>query len=192
MTTDLTSPAPSPSEASAGAERLRVIRAHTGLVGLNLSEIWHYRELFLFLAWRDILIRYKQTLLGVAWALLQPFLTMVIFSAVIGRMAKFSSNGAPYPVMTFAALLPWQFFASALSDSSNSLVAAANMVSKVYFPRLIVPAAAILGGFLDFLVSLVLLLLIMLWYRVTFRPTLLLLLIFMLSISWRPSPWACG
>ena len=157
----------------------RLIRPRAGLIGINLAELWRYRELFLFLAWRDILIRYKQTALGVTWALLQPFLTMVIFTVVFSRLGRFSSNGSPYAAMTLAAYLPWQFFTSALSESSNSLVAAANMVSKVYFPRLIVPASAILSGLLDFLISLVLLFAVMIWYQVPFRPGLLLLPVFL-------------
>src|ERR1700735_4858872 len=109
----------------------RVIRARTGLIGVNLSELWRYRELFLFLTWRDILVRYKQTILGVTWALLQPFLTVVIFTVVFGRLVKFSPYGANYPVMSLAALLPWQFFTTALSECSGSLVGSSNMISKV-------------------------------------------------------------
>ncbi len=167
---------PPPSDTGSDASgQTRLIRARTGLIGVNLAELWRYRELFLFLAWRDILVRYKQTALGVTWALLQPFLTMVIFTIVFGRMAKFSSNGAPYAVMTLAALLPWQFFINALSESSNSLVASANMISKVYFPRLIVPASSVMSGLIDFLISLVLLFGIMIWYRIPFRVNLLVL-----------------
>jgi len=181
MTADLPSTiSPTPALAPA-ASRTRVIRARKGWIGVNVAELWRYRELFLFLAWRDILVRYKQTFLGVTWALLQPFLTMVVFTVVFGRLARFSSNGAPYAVMTLAALLPWQFFTNALTDSSNSLVASANLISKVYFPRLIIPASAVLSGFLDFLISLALLLAIMLWYRVPFRAHLLLMPVFLLA-----------
>ena len=171
-----------PSEVSAAASaETRVIRPRSGLIGINVAELWRYRELFLFLSWRDILVRYKQTALGVTWALLQPFLTMVVFTIIFGRLAKFSSNGAPFAVMTLAALLPWQLFTNALTESSNSVVASANMISKIYFPRLIVPASAVLSGLLDFFISLMLLFAIMIWYRVPFRAHLLLLPAFLLA-----------
>src|ERR1700712_222897 len=114
--------------------RERVIRPRHGLVAVNFAELWRYRELFGFLAWRDILIRYKQTYLGVAWAVLQPVLTTVVFTVVFGHFAKFPNHGAPYEVLVLAGLLPWQFFANALTESSNSLVASAKIISKVYFP----------------------------------------------------------
>ena len=181
MIDGLTSPAAPPAESAAGSEPMRLLRPRTGLIGLNLAELWRYRELFLFLTWRDILVRYKQTALGISWALLQPFLTMVVFTVVFGRLARFPSNGSPYAVMTLAALLPWQFFANALSESSNSLVASSNMISKVYFPRLIIPASSVLSGLLDFLISLALLFGMMLWYRVPFRANLLLLPVFLMA-----------
>lgn len=156
----------------------RVIRPKHGLVALDLRELWRYRELFLHLAWRDILIRYKQTYLGVAWALLQPLLMMVVFTVVFGRLGKFESQGAPYEVMTLAGLVPWLFFANAMSSSSNSLIAAANMVSKIYFPRLIIPASAVLGGLVDFGIALGILFGMMLFYGVSFSPLLLLLPVF--------------
>ena len=157
----------------------RVIRPRRGFVAVDFAEIWRYRELFGFLAWRDILVRYKQTYLGIAWAVLQPFLTMVVFVLVFEKLGKFQSNGAPYAVMTFAALLPWQFFANALSESSNSLVASANMISKIYFPRLIIPASAVCSGAVDFCVGLVILLAMMLGYGVPFSGKLLLLPLFL-------------
>jgi len=129
------------------------------------NDIWRYRELFWFLAWRDILVRYKQTALGIAWALLQPFLTMVVFVVVFGRVAKLPSHGVPYPILVFAALLPWQFFSRALSESSMSLITNTNLISKVYFPRLIVPAGSVVVSLVDFLISFVLLALIMVWYQ---------------------------
>jgi lipopolysaccharide transport system permease protein len=156
----------------------RVLRPSRGLVALNLPELWRYRELFGFLAWRDILVRYKQTYLGVAWAVLQPVLTMVILSVVFGRFAKLPSGGAPYAILVLSALLPWQFFSNALTESSNSLVASARIISKVYFPRLIVPASAVLSGFIDALIALAILLLMMPFYGVAFRPHLLLLPVF--------------
>ncbi len=122
------------------------------------QDLWRYRELFWFLAWRDILVRYKQTLIGVIWALLQPLLTMVVLSVVFGRLANLPSDGVPYPILVFAAMLPWQFFANSLGASSQSLVSNAHVISKVYFPRLIVPASAIVVSFVDLLLSGVILL----------------------------------
>jgi lipopolysaccharide transport system permease protein len=117
------------------------------------KDLWRYRELFYFLAWRDILVRYKQTVIGIAWALIRPFLTMVVFTVVFGNLANLPSEGAPYPILVFAAMLPWQFFANALTECSSSLVTNANLISKVYFPRLIVPASAVIVSFVDFLIS---------------------------------------
>jgi lipopolysaccharide transport system permease protein len=126
--------------------------------------LWRYRELFYFLAWRDLLVRYKQTVIGVAWALLRPFLTMVVFTVVFGKIAGLPSGGVPYPILVFAGMLPWQFFSNALSESSGSLVSNANLISKVYFPRLIVPAGAVIVGFVDFLISFVIMAALMVWY----------------------------
>ncbi|PMB05922.1 phosphate ABC transporter permease [Fischerella thermalis CCMEE 5198] len=137
------------------------------------KDIWRYRELMYFLAWRDILVRYKQTAIGIAWALIRPFLTMVVFSVVFGGLAKFPSGGVPYPILVFAAMLPWQFFANALSECSNSLITNANLVSKVYFPRLIVPISAVIVSFVDFMVSGMILLGLMAWYN--FVPNLRIL-----------------
>jgi lipopolysaccharide transport system permease protein len=127
-------------------------------------DLWNYRELFYFLAWRDILVRYKQTVIGIAWALIRPFLTMVVFTVVFGSLAKLPSQGAPYPILVFAAMLPWQFFANALSECSNSLIANSNLISKVYFPRLIVPTSSVIVSFVDFLISGMILLGLMAWY----------------------------
>jgi lipopolysaccharide transport system permease protein len=130
------------------------------------KDLWKYRELFYFLAWRDILVRYKQTAIGLAWALIRPFLTMVVFTVVFGTIAKLPSEGdAPYPIMVYSALLPWQFFAGALSECSNSLINNANLVSKVYFPRLIVPTSAVIVSFVDFMISGMILLALMAWYN---------------------------
>jgi lipopolysaccharide transport system permease protein len=129
-------------------------------------DLWRYRELFYVLAWRDVAVRYKQTIIGVAWAVVRPFLTMVVFTIVFGRLAKLPSEGAaPYALMVFAGLLPWQFFSTALSESSASLIGNANLISKVYFPRLIVPTAAVVVSFVDFLVSFAMLAGLMAWYR---------------------------
>ena len=129
------------------------------------QDLWRYRELFYFLAWRDILVRYKQTAIGVAWALIRPFLTMVVFTVVFGKLAKLPSEGVPYPILVFAAMLPWQFFANALSNCSESILANANMISKIYFPRLIAPASAVIVSFVDFMISGVILLGLMAWYN---------------------------
>lgn len=128
-------------------------------------DIWRYRELFYFLAWRDVLVRYKQTELGIAWALIQPLLTMIVFSVIFGTLAKLPSGGAPYPLLVFSAMLPWQLFAGAVTACGNSLVTNANLLSKVYFPRLIVPGSAIVVSLVDFLVSAVVLVGLMIWFR---------------------------
>jgi lipopolysaccharide transport system permease protein len=138
-------------------------------------DIWRYRELFFFLAWRDILVRYKQTAIGIAWSVIRPLATMLVFTVVFGKLAKLPSNGVPYPVMVYAAMLPWQFFANSLSESSNSLIDNANLLSKVYFPRLIVPAGAVIVSLVDFLISCVILGGIMAWYR--FVPDIKILLL---------------
>ena len=129
------------------------------------KDIWKYRELFYFLAWRDILVRYKQTAIGIAWALIRPFLTMVVFTVIFGNLAKLPSEGVPYPILVFAGMLPWQFFANSLSECSNSLIGNANLISKVYFPRLIVPTSAVVVSFVDFMISGMILLGLMAWYN---------------------------
>jgi lipopolysaccharide transport system permease protein len=129
------------------------------------QDLWRYRELFYFLAWRDILVRYKQTAIGVIWALIRPFLTMVVFTVVFGKIANLPSGGVPYPILVFSAMLPWQFFSTALSECSNSLVANANLISKIYFPRLIVPISAVIVSFVDFMISGMILLALMAWYN---------------------------
>ena len=138
-------------------------------------DIWRFRELLFFLAWRDILVRYKQTVIGVTWSLIRPLLTMIVFTIVFGKLAGLPSNGVPYPILVFAALLPWQFFANSLSDSSNSLLSNAGMISKVYFPRLIVPASSIVVSIVDFLITFLLMLCLMVWFQVA--PTWRLLLL---------------
>ena len=127
-------------------------------------DLWYYRELFVFLAWRDILVRYKQTVIGLAWALLRPFLTMLVFTLIFSKLAKLPSEGVPYPILVFAALLPWQFFSNAFTEAGNSLISNANMISKVYFPRLVIPASAVIVSFVDFLISGIILIGLMLWY----------------------------
>lgn len=127
------------------------------------KDLWRYRELFYFLAWRDILVRYKQTTIGFAWALIRPLLTMIVFTLVFSKLAKLPSD-VPYPILVFAALLPWQFFANAFTEAGNSLISNANMISKVYFPRLVVPISAVIVSFVDFLISGVILVGLMAWY----------------------------
>ena len=156
-----------------------IINKHTLIIEAGRSEryywqdLWRYRELFFFLAWRDILVRYKQTVIGLAWALLRPFLTMLVFTLVFSKLAKLPSEGVPYPILVFAALLPWQFFSNAFSSAGDSLISNSNMISKVYFPRLIIPISAIIVSFIDFLISGVILIGLMLWYG--FMPSLHLL-----------------
>jgi lipopolysaccharide transport system permease protein len=128
-------------------------------------DLYRYRELFYFLSWRDILVRYKQTVIGVAWAVVRPFLTMLVFTIVFGKLAKLPSEGAPYPILVFSAVLPWQFFANALSETSNSLIGNANLISKIYFPRLIIPASSVITSFVDFLISGAILAALMIWYQ---------------------------
>ena len=128
------------------------------------KDLWRYRHLFYFLAWRDILVRYKQTVIGLAWALIRPILTMVVFVIVFGKLAKLPSDGVPYPILVFAALLPWQFFSNAFTEAANSLISNSNMISKVYFPRLVVPTSAVIVSFVDFLISGIILIGLMLWY----------------------------
>jgi lipopolysaccharide transport system permease protein len=142
-----------------------VIKPRRGLAQLDLTEVWQARELLGFLAWRDIVVRYKQTSIGVLWAFIRPFLTMVIFTVVFGRIAKLPSDHVPYAVLTFTALLPWQFFSTAFSDAAGAVVGNGHMITKIYFPRLILPLASIAVGIADFLVSFVILIFMMIGYR---------------------------
>jgi len=129
-------------------------------------DLWRYRELFVFMAWRDILVRYKQTVLGLAWSILRPFLILIVFTVLFGKLAKFPTEGsAPYPILVLAALLPWQLFANALSESSHSLVTNANMISKIYFPRIIIPTSSIIVSLVDFFIAFVLMIGVMCWYQ---------------------------
>jgi lipopolysaccharide transport system permease protein len=128
-------------------------------------DLWRYRELFYFLAWRDLLVRYKQTVVGVAWSLVRPFLTMLVLTVVFGKFGKMPSGGVPYPILVFCGMLPWQFFSTALSESGNSLVTNSNLISKVYFPRLVIPASSVITSFVDFLISAAFLVVLMAWYQ---------------------------
>lgn len=128
-------------------------------------DLWHYRELFYFLAWRDLLVRYKQTAVGIAWSLIRPFLTMLVLTLVFGKFGEMPSGGVAYPLLVFCGMLPWQFFSTAVSESGNSLVANSNLISKVYFPRLVVPASSVITSFADFLISGAFLVVLMFWYQ---------------------------
>lgn len=154
------------AEAPPAAQSVPVIRIEPsrGWVSLKLKELWEYRELLYFLTWRDIKVRYKQTALGAAWAILQPFLTMVVFSVFFGRLAKMPSDGLPYPIFALAGLVPWTFFAYGLNQSSNSLVSSASLIKKVYFPRLTIPLSSVLAGAVDFALAFALLVGMMVFY----------------------------
>lgn len=149
------------------AEDVTIIKPTSGWVALNLRDLWKYQELIYFLIWRDIKVRYKQAVLGIGWAIIQPILTMVIFSIIFGRFGKLPTDQSlPYPLFTFVALLPWGLFANALQRSGTSLVGSAHLITKIYFPRLIIPISAVVGGIVDFAISFVILLLMMAYYKV--------------------------
>ena len=158
------------------------IQASKGWVSLQLRDLWAYRELLYFLTWRDIKVRYKQTALGVAWAVIQPLFKMVVFSIIFGKLAKISSDRIPYPIFSFTALVPWGFFETGLSLSSNSLVSSANLITKIYFPRLIIPIATIMAGVIDTVIALIILIGMMIYYHVaqhvTYSPHLIYLPLF--------------
>lgn len=156
------------------------IKPQTGWATLGLVELWHHRELLFFLTWRDIKVRYKQTVLGAAWAVLQPFLLMVVFSVVFGQLAKVPSDDLPYPLFAFCALLPWQLFSHGVTQSANSVVASQNLVTKVYFPRLIIPLAAVLPALVDFFLAFVILIGMMAYYGVVPTIAVLTLPLFLL------------
>jgi len=165
-----------------------IVKPSKGWISLKLDELWEYRELLYFLTWRDIKVRYKQTVLGAAWAIIQPFFTMVVFSLFFGKLAKVPSDGIPYPIFAYAALVPWTFFASGLNQSANSLVGDANLIKKVYFPRLAIPISIVIAGVVDFVLAFVVLLGMMVFYGIF--PTLniiwlpfLLLLTFVTSLG---------
>src|SRR5437762_2988572 len=175
---------------SSAALPVSFIQPPKGWASPGLKELWDYRELLYFLTWRDIKVRYKQTALGAAWAIIQPFFMMVVFSLFFGRLARVPSDGIAYPVFAYCALLPWQLFAHALTESSNSLVANERLITKVYFPRLVVPISAVLGGLLDFAIAFVILLLMMAYYgvgptwaSVTLRAFLLLAVVTALGVG---------
>lgn len=164
-------------------EEWQIIRNANRWVPLNLGELWKYRELLFFLTWRDILVRYKQTLLGVSWAIIQPFSQMVVFSIFFGTLAKLDSEGVPYPIFNYAALLPWTLFASSLGKTANSVVGSSSLIRKVYFPRLIIPISGVLGQLPDFLLSFMIMLGLMLYYGIFPNPLNFLLLIPLLLLA---------
>lgn len=146
--------------------RLTIIKPSSGWAALNLRDLWLYRELILFMTWRDLKVRYKQTLLGASWAILQPFLTMVVFSIFFGNLARVPSDGVPYPIFSYTALVPWTLFSKALQDASRSLVASSHMITKVYFPRMILPLSSVLAGVVDFFIAFVVLIGMMIIYGI--------------------------
>src|SRR6266446_4013090 len=154
-----------PADVTPEPQRVR-IRPSRGWVALNLKDLWVYRELLYFLTWRDIKVRYKQTLLGASWAIIQPFFTMLLFTLFFGKLAHVPSDGIPYPIFAYAGLLPWTFFSNAISNSGNSLIGSANLITKVYFPRIIIPGAAVAAGLVDFGIALIILIVLMIYYGV--------------------------
>jgi len=144
------------------------------------NDLWRFRELFIFLAWRDILVRYKQTVIGLSWSIIRPFLTMVVMTIIFGKLAKMPTDGnVPYPILVYAAMLPWQFFSTSFSEASNSLITNSNMLTKIYFPRLIIPASTVIVNFVDFLISFVILIGLMIWYHYVPSWTILYLPLFL-------------
>ncbi len=156
-------------------EPITVIKAGNVWKSVNLREIWEYRELFYFLTWRDVKIRYKQTILGAAWAIFQPLLTTLVFTLFFGKLAGVPSDNIPYPLFAFAGLLPWTFFANAVSMSSNSLVGNAHLITKVYFPRIVIPTAAVLAGLIDFGIAFLILFGLLIWYNIAITASILIL-----------------
>lgn len=157
------------------SQPLAIIEPTKGLASLNLAELWSYRELLYFLTWRDVKVRYKQTLLGAAWAILQPIFMMIVFTLFFGRLAGVESKGIPYSLFALAGLVPWTFFANAITTSGNSLVGSSNLITKVYFPRALVPAAAVAAGLVDFLIAFLTLVVAMFYYRVGLTLNILML-----------------
>jgi lipopolysaccharide transport system permease protein len=158
--------APADTAPPTSGPKLTIVDPSTGWAALRLGDLWTYRELLFFLVWRDVKVRYKQTALGVAWAVLQPLLTMFVFSLFFGRLARMASDGLPYPVFNLAGLVPWTFFAFGLNEAATSVVGSRHLITKVYFPRLAIPLATVLAGLVDFAIAFLLLLLVMAWYGI--------------------------
>ena len=161
-------------------ETKSILKPSSGWAALNLRDLWLYRELIFFMTWRDLKVRYKQTLLGASWAILQPFLTMVVFSIFFGNLAKVPSDGVPYPIFSYTALIPWTLFSKALQDASRSLVSNSHMITKVYFPRMVLPLSSVLAGVVDFLIAFVVLLGMMFFYKIPPTANVWLLPLFLL------------
>lgn len=157
-----------------------ILRPSSGWAGLELEEVWKYRELLFFLTWREIKVRYQQTLLGASWAVIQPLMQMIVFSFIFGGIARMSSEGLPYPIFSYTGLLPWGLFSKALTDAGRSMVMNRNMITKIYFPRLIIPMASVLSGLVDFFISFLILLGLMVYYRITPTAAVWTLPLFML------------
>lgn len=157
-----------------------IVQPRRGFWSFDLKGLWNYRELLYFLIWRDVKVRYKQTALGVSWAILQPLLATLVFTIFFGRLARMPSDGVPYPVFAYVAMVPWQFFANALTQSSNSLVASQNLITKVYFPRLVIPLGSVIAGLVDFAFAFVVLIGMMFYYGIKPGPSILLLPLFLL------------
>src|SRR3989440_4881343 len=172
-----------PPDVTPEPQRVR-IRPSRGWVALNLKDLWVYRELLYFLTWRDIKVRYKQTLLGASWAIIQPLFTMLLFTVFFGKLAHVPSDGVPYPIFAYAGLLPWTFFSNSVTNSGNSLVGSSNLITKIYFPRMIIPAAAIGAGLVDFFLAFLIQIVLMIYYgvRVTWAITMLPVLVIMATL----------
>src|SRR3989442_15788856 len=164
-----------PTLAASSEQPLVKIRPSKGWVALNLRDLWVYRELLYFLTWRDIKVRYKQTLLGASWAIIQPLATMLLFSLFFGKLAHVPSDGVPYPIFAYAGLLPWTFFSNAVTNSGNSLVGSSNLITKVYFPRMIIPGAAVGAGLVDFAIAFIILIVLMIYYGVALTWSIVML-----------------
>ncbi|MFA5104903.1 MAG: ABC transporter permease [Candidatus Margulisiibacteriota bacterium] len=162
------------------SDYIKIIRPKRGLVNINFKELWQYRELFWFLALRDILVKYKQAVIGIIWAIIQPILTMIIFSVIFGSLAKLPSDGVPYPIMIYVALLPWHFFANSMTASSQSVVGNSALLTKIYFPRLIIPTSAVISGVIDFCISFLVLIGMMIWFHVVPTGNVVFLPLFLL------------
>ena len=157
-----------------------ILKPSRGWVALNLRDLWQYRELVFFLTWRDVLVRYKQTVLGAAWAILQPLINMVVLTVIFGNLAGMSSEGFPRPVFTFSALLPWGLFSKAMSDTGRSMVSNRNMITKIYFPRLVIPLSTVLSGLVDFFIAFLILIGMMVYYKIQLTPAIWYLPLFLL------------
>jgi len=173
---DITTPKPVDVPAADHSTEELLIQPSKGWVSLQLRELWRYRELLYFLIWRDVKVRYKQTVIGATWAIIQPFMTMVVFSIFFGNLAKIPSDGIPYPIFSYTALVPWAFFANGLTTSSNSLVGNSNLIKKIYFPRLVMPLSGVLAGLVDFILAFIVLIVMMLAFGIV--PTI--------NIIWLP------